>query len=74
MRESVKMVYEIYKIIQDNHLSNRDELQAFLLQNRERYEQHLELVITDTIYFEPQAVQDMLNRLKVRLGNEPIYF
>lgn len=68
MKSRAQIVYETYKIIQDNKLSNLSELQDFFEQDYEKYKEHCEFIIADTIWFHPKAVQDILDRLKERLG------
>lgn len=63
----VKMVYEVYKIIKDNNLKERQELAHFLMQDLEKYSEHLEFIMMDTIYFDSGSVQAMLDRLGKRL-------
>lgn len=63
----MKMVYEVYKIIKDNNFKERQELEHFLMQDLEKYSEHLEFIMMDTIYFDSGAVQAMLDRLGKRL-------
>ena len=68
IKSRAQIVYEIYKIIQDNKLSNRRELEDFFRQDIEKYREHFDFILADTIWFQPQAVQDILGRLEKRLG------
>lgn len=63
----VKKVYEVYKIIKDNNFKERQELEHFLMQDLEKYSEHLEFIMADTIYFDSGSVQAMLDRLGKRL-------
>ena len=68
IKSRAQIVYETYKIIQDNKLSNRRELEDFFRQDIEKYREHFDFILADTIWFQSQAVQDILGRLEKRLG------
>lgn len=69
-REQAIMMQEVYQAIKDNGFTNRHELNEFLLKDKEKYKEHLKWVSMDTIYFDKESADMMIDRCQKILNGD----